>query len=136
MKTPERCQWRHFIVFIVNCKHIWIFVPIVEFEQTNVCWVHIAKTNSFENKTGYIMLYVTVFSMWTKVIKKWHLNLYHHNATGKPVRNFSRGFFRRWSWLKYAANIQNDLLYICLFTDFTRWNTNYTLLDTTDFKLL
>ena len=31
-----------------------------EFEQTNVCWVHIEKTNTAEDKIGYIMRYVEV----------------------------------------------------------------------------
>ena len=44
MKTLERCQWCHSSVFVVNCKHISSFVLIVEFEQTNVCCVHIEKT--------------------------------------------------------------------------------------------
>ena len=79
VKTLEQCQWRHSNVFIVNCEHISSFVLIVEFEQANVCWVHIEKTNTFEDKIGYIMRYVAVFSVWTKFINKWHLNLYHHN---------------------------------------------------------
>ena len=79
IKTLERCQWRHSNVFIVNCEHISSFVLIVEFEQANVCWVHIEKTNTFEDKIGYIMRYVAVFSVWTKFINKWHLNLSHHN---------------------------------------------------------
>ena len=55
MKTLERCQWRHSSVFIVNCKHISNFVLIVDFEQANVCLVHIEKANSFEDKIGHIM---------------------------------------------------------------------------------
>ena len=57
MKTLERCQWRHSSVFIVNCEHISSFVLIVEFEQANVCWVHIEKTNTFEDKIGYMLQY-------------------------------------------------------------------------------
>ena len=52
MKTLERCQWRHSSVFIVNCEHISSFVLIAEFEQANVYWVHIEKTNTFEDKIG------------------------------------------------------------------------------------
>ena len=35
-----------------------------------------------------------------------------------------------------AAHIQNDLLYICLFTGFACWKTIYILLDTIDLTLL
>ena len=70
MKRIEWCQWCHSSVFIVKRKHISIFVLIVEFEQANVCWVHIKKTNTFEDKIGYIMRYVVVFSVWTKFIEK------------------------------------------------------------------
>ena len=52
MKTLEQCHWRHSSVFIFNCKHISIFALIVEFEQANVCWVHIEKANTFEDKIG------------------------------------------------------------------------------------
>ena len=63
MKTIGRCQWHHSSVFIVNCEHISSFVLIVEFEQANVCWVHIENKNTFEDKIGYIMRYVAVFSV-------------------------------------------------------------------------
>ena len=42
-------------IFIVNCKHISNFVLIVDFEQANVCLVHIEKANIFEDKIGHIM---------------------------------------------------------------------------------
>ena len=58
MKTLGRCQWRHPSVFIVNCEHISNFVLIVDFEQANVCLVHIEKANIFEDKIGHIMRYV------------------------------------------------------------------------------
>ena len=48
MNTQERNQWCHPSVFIVNCEHISGFVLIVEFEQANVYWVYIEKTNTFE----------------------------------------------------------------------------------------
>ena len=48
-------------VFIVNCEHISNFILIVEFEHTNVCWLHIEKINTLEDKIGYIMGYVVVF---------------------------------------------------------------------------
>ena len=51
-----------FRVFIVNCEHISSFVSLVEFEQASVCWVHIETTNTFEDKIGYIMRNVVVFS--------------------------------------------------------------------------
>ena len=63
MKTLEECQWRHPSFFTDNCEHISSFALIVEFEQVNVCWVHIEKTNTFEDKIGYIMRYVVVFSV-------------------------------------------------------------------------
>ena len=75
IKTLERCQWRHANVFIVNCEHISSFVLVVEFEQANVCWVHIEKKNTFEDKIRYVMLYVAVFSVGTKFINKWHLKI-------------------------------------------------------------
>ena len=101
MKTLERSQCPHSSVFIVNCKHISSFVLIPEFEQANVCWVHIETKNTSEDKIGYIMRYVGVFSVWTKFINKWYLNLYHHNPTGESVRNFCEGIYiRRWFWLE------------------------------------
>ena len=61
MKTLERCQWRRCNVCNVNCELISNFLLIVDFEQANVCWVHIEKINTFEDKIGYIMRYVVVF---------------------------------------------------------------------------
>ena len=55
MNALEQCQCHHSSIFIVNCEHISSFVLIIEFEQANVCWVHIEKTNTFEGKIGYIM---------------------------------------------------------------------------------
>ena len=56
----QRCQWRRSSIFIVNCKHISNVVLIVDFEQANVCLVHIEKANIFEDKIGYIMRYALV----------------------------------------------------------------------------
>ena len=84
----KRCQWRHSNAFIVNCEHISSFVLIVEFEQANVCWSHIEKTNTFEDKIGYITRYVAVFSVSTKFTNKWHLNLYHHNPFVSAVNQW------------------------------------------------
>ena len=61
MKIPERCQWRRSSVVIVSCEHISNFFLIVDFEQPNICWDHIEKTNTLEGKIGYIMRYVVVF---------------------------------------------------------------------------
>ena len=60
MKTLDRWHWRRFSVF-VNCGHISNFVLIVDIEQANVCWAHIEKTNTYEDKIRYIMRYVAVF---------------------------------------------------------------------------
>ena len=54
MKTLERCQWRRSSVYIVNCD-ISKFLLIIDFEQAKVCWVHIEKINTFEDKITYIM---------------------------------------------------------------------------------
>ena len=56
----ERCQWHRSNVYIGNCKHISNFLLIIDFEQANVCWVHIEKINTFEGKIRYIMRYVVV----------------------------------------------------------------------------
>ena len=49
MKSLEGCQWRCSSILIANCEHISNFVLIVDFEQANVCWVHIEKPNTFED---------------------------------------------------------------------------------------
>ena len=63
MKTLERCQWCHSIVFIVNRERISSFVLIVELEWENVCWIHIEMKNILGDKIGYITRYVAVFSV-------------------------------------------------------------------------
>ena len=70
MKTLERCQWRRSSVFIVNCEHISIFLLIIDFEQVKVCWVHIEKINTYENKIRHIMRYATIIQVWPKFINK------------------------------------------------------------------
>ena len=40
-----------------------MFDLIVEFELANVCWVYIEKTNTFEDKTEYIMRNIVLFSV-------------------------------------------------------------------------
>ena len=57
MKTLERCQWRR---SIGNCEHISNFLQIIDFEKAKICWIHIGKINTFEDKIRYIMLYVVV----------------------------------------------------------------------------
>ena len=46
-------------VFIINCKHISNFVLIADSERANVCLVHIEKTNTFKDKIGHIMPYIS-----------------------------------------------------------------------------
>ena len=36
-------------------EHFLNFLLIIDFEQANVCWVHIEKINTFEDKIRYIM---------------------------------------------------------------------------------
>ena len=60
MRTLERCQWHLSRVYIVSCDHISNFLPIIDFEQAKVCWVHIEKINTFKDKIRYIMRYVAV----------------------------------------------------------------------------
>ena len=61
MKILEWRQWCRFGVFIVNCENVLHFILIADFEQGNVCWVHIEKTNTIEDKIENIMRYVVVF---------------------------------------------------------------------------
>ena len=73
------------------------------------------------------MRYVAVFSVWTKFINKWHINLYHHNPFVFVVNQWeiiAKEFISHVdSGQKNVAHIQNNLLYICLFTDFARLKT-------------
>ena len=55
MKTVQWRQLRRSSVFIVKCKHISHFVLTDDFEQANVCWVHIKNASTFEGKIKYIM---------------------------------------------------------------------------------
>ena len=63
MKTKEPRQWVRSGVFIVKYGHVSHIALIVDFEQSNVCWVHVENTNTFEGKIRYIKLYVAVFSV-------------------------------------------------------------------------
>ena len=56
MKTLERWQWRRSSFM----EHFLNFLLIIGFEQANVCWVHIEKVNTFEDKIRYIMRFVIV----------------------------------------------------------------------------
>ena len=56
IKTLDGCQWRRSNVFIVNCEHISKFALTVDFEQAVLCWVHIKKTNTFEDRALYFSI--------------------------------------------------------------------------------
>ena len=63
IKTKERCQWHHSNVFIVNYEHISRFALIVEFEQANVCWVHIEGKHFWRRDRVYHALCCSIFSV-------------------------------------------------------------------------
>ena len=49
-------------IFNINdVNRISNFVLIIDFDQANICLVHIGKAITFEDKIGYIMRYVVVF---------------------------------------------------------------------------
>ena len=64
---------------------------IADFEQANVCQVHLKKTSTFKDKIGYNALLCIILTF----IIKWHLNLYLHNRMGESVRNFWEGVYFR-----------------------------------------
>ena len=98
MKTLKQCQQHRSSVYIFNCEHIPNFLLIVDFEQTKVCWVHIEKINTFEDKIRYIMCYVAVISVWPKLLTN---SIWSYKPTGESVRNFCEVvYFRLWFWLK------------------------------------
>ena len=88
---------------LLQCLHcqLWTYfqhVLIVDFEQANLCRVHIERISNFE---GCIMHYIVVY--WN--LLTLHLNLYLHNPTGESVRNFCEGvYFRLWFWLKRCGS--------------------------------
>ena len=43
------------LLLTVNEFHTFHTVLIVDFEQAKVCWVYIEKTNTFEDKIGYVV---------------------------------------------------------------------------------
>ena len=95
------------------------------FELANVVWIHIKNTNTFEVGIRYIMRYAAVFLVWKKCINKYHLNFYHHNLRVDKdeilAKDLTSGID---SGYNDVAHIQNNLLYICLFTDFDGWKAN------------
>ena len=46
------------VVLVSLLLTVNIFFLIVDFEQANFCFVHIGKTNIFEDKIGHIIRYV------------------------------------------------------------------------------
>ena len=52
-------EQRRSSVFSVKCEHISNLILIVDFEQANVCLVHVEKSK--KDKIGHIMRYVVVF---------------------------------------------------------------------------
>ena len=71
MRTLERCQWRCSSIYIVICEHISNLPLIIDFEQAKICWVHIEKVDTFEDKMiMYIMCYVVVSYVWPKFNSK------------------------------------------------------------------
>ena len=70
MKTIERCQWRCSSIYIVNCEHISNFLQIIDFDLAKVCWVHVEKMKTFEDKIMYIMCYVVGIEVLPKFINK------------------------------------------------------------------
>ena len=57
MKTHERCQWRRTSVYIVNSEYISNPFVIIDFEQARVCWDHVEKIFTFQDKIRHIMCY-------------------------------------------------------------------------------
>ena len=131
MKILERCQWCRSSVFTVNCEHISNFFLLIDFEQTKVCWVHIEKIKTFENKIRYIMRYVIVIQVWPNLINKY---LWSYATTTLWVnqrdifpKEFTSDFysaFKKWdSHSKWpAAHLS---FYQLLFIDFACWKANY-----------
>ena len=55
MKALEQCQSLLSSMFIVNCDHILNFVLNIDFEQANVCLVHVENTSHPEEKIRHII---------------------------------------------------------------------------------
>ena len=95
MNTLEQCQWRRSSVFIVNCTHISNFLLIIEFEQVKVCWVHIEKINTFENKIRFS----SNLSL-TKIYKQMTFEVIPSQPYGWISEKFcERVYFRLSFWL-------------------------------------
>ena len=61
MNISERRRWRRSRIFIDTSEHISLFGLIAGFERANVCWDHIEKANTFDDKIGHFMRYFVVF---------------------------------------------------------------------------
>ena len=82
INTPERRQWRHPGVFIVNFEHISHFfstVSIVDFEQANVCWDNILELCNILEKCWFATRKVLLDNYFKKSyvkvvsrVNKWH----------------------------------------------------------------
>ena len=44
-----------------TCEHMSRFVLIAGFERANVCWVHIERRNTFDDKIDYLIRYFAIF---------------------------------------------------------------------------
>ena len=96
MKTPEPRQRRRSGVFIVNCEHISVFTLIIDSEQESLCWIFLKKTKTFEDKIGLkrqrlLKTRSGISCVMLPYFKCEQIfltsNFYHHNHTGKAVRN-------------------------------------------------
>ena len=126
MKTVVEWRQCRSEVFFVKSEHVLYFVLISDFEQTNVCLVHIENTNTLEGEIRNIVRYVVVFSVWTNFL-----------TNSMYTNSIATLWLDQWEILakaftsdtdsghKDAGQIQNDLLYFCIFIDFARWKTNY-----------
>ena len=116
-------------VFIVKCEYISNFVLVVaDFEQVNICWVHIENTNTLED----LVYHALCFSSLS--VKKVYEQIAFELISSQPYEWVSEKILQRNELQTLilakidAAHIQNDLLCICLFTDFARWKTVWTYL--------
>ena len=130
MKTLEQSQSRSCNVYIVNCEHVSNFLLIVDFEQVEVCWVHIEKINTFEDSIRDIMRYVIVIYVWLKFINKKHLTLHHHNPMGESVKkSFRRSLFQtliraKKMRLTFKMTCCSFVFLSAVFYRFCCWETN------------
>ena len=134
MKTLERCQWRRSSVYIVNCEHFCNcskidqnsrFVLIVDFEQANFARLILKRETLLKTRSSISCVMLWDFNSKQNLLKNsmWT----YTNAT--LLENQWEIFAKKFtsdddSSHKDQAHIQNDLLYICLFTNFAPWKTN------------